>query len=797
MQAFASVGWRQTAVALLIASLHLIAGSQARAQDARVTLHLKAEPLGQALIDFAVQAKVSIGMSDVDLDGAVSKPLDGEYTQAEALRKLLAGTSFDFVFVDSSSVKIRGTAHAASLPAAEPLPIESIVVTATKRDEALQDIPYWASVVSGDALSEFGSGTARGLGPQIAGLTATNLGAGQDKLFVRGLTDSVVPGLSESVLGLYLDEARIVDDAPDPDLRLVDIDRIEVLSGPQGTLYGAGSLTGLVRIISRQPDYDQRQAQVSTDVSATESGGLSNSIDGMLNLPVISDTLAVRAVGYETVDSGYVDNVRLGTSNTNRTTTDGGRILAGWTPRANWSVLANVVLQDTRSSDSQYFVLSLGPYNRDNYLPEPHSDHFLESGITVHGDLGWASITSNTAFVDRTYWTQFDASLAWPSLTGFPAGPSPFDFHRSIRSVSHESRLASQAGRRWTWLFGLSLDHRDEDFLSTLTGPDPGLAEILARMERREDRLNEAAVFAESSFAFSDVLSLTAGIRGYDASHIVSATSEGLLVGAPTAFSGTSRQPGAIPKLLIKYAPQPNETFYAQYTQGYRLGGLNVDGPAGVTGENSTTFDSDNLQNYEIGAKIKFFDGDAFANAAAYYEDWKNIQTDEIAPDGAFYVVNAGKVRDPGFEIEFGGAPIDGLQLNANLFWHNPALAESIALGNKGDAALPGAPSVTTGFSIRYARTVASDITIFAGLSDSYVGSSHIGFVETTPSMGNYNIANIRLGASRGQWQATVFVTNLTDDRRNTFAFGDPFNPQSQITPPRPRTAGVSLEWSD
>ena len=749
--------------------------------------------MAEALIDFAVQAHLSISVSAIDFHGAVSNPVDGNFSQAEALTRIMAGSSFGFAFVDRDTVEIKPVAAARNALAPA---VETVIVTGTKREDLAQNLSYSIVAVSGHALTAFAIQSPHDLPSQVAGLTTTNLGPGEDKLFVRGLTDSVLPGLSESVVGVYLDEARIVDDAPDPDLRLIDIDHVEVLRGPQGTLYGAGALTGLVRIVTQKPVYDVYQASINSSVSATEDGGLAKSLEGVLNVPMIDRELAARIVAYIDDKAGYVDNVRLDTSDTNRATIEGGRVSIGWTPAARWTILGNVALQNTRVGDSQYYLQTLGAYKRDNFLPEPHEDHFLAAGITASGDLGWADLVSSTNFVSRSYWTQFDASFAWPTLTGFSVGPSPFDFSRNIRSLSHETRLASEGESRWQWLVGLSLDHRDEDFQSALSGPDANRAEIVARQETREDRLNEAALFGEITYGLAEDVSVTAGARGYVASHIVSAASSGLLVRESTSFSGANRQSGVTPKLLVKYEPRPDETFYAQFSEGYRLGGINVDGPSGVTGENEATFDSDNLRNYEIGAKLKFFGGRAFANAAVYYEDWSNVQTDEIAPDGAFFIVNAGRVSDPGFELDFDVTPMENFLLKGNFFWNDASLARS-NVSTTAESGLPGSPSASAGLSAEYVLQLAPDVAGFVNLSDAYVGTSHLGFSEVTPAMGNYNLSSLRLGILRGAWQATVFVENLTADHGNTFAFGNPFNPLPQITPPRPRTVGLSLSWTD
>ncbi len=769
----------------------------AHADEALLTVRIPAEPLAAALVDFALQTKLSVSDSGIDFHGAVSNALNGTFSKEDALRKLLAGTKFGFTFLDKSAVRIDLVARDQQLPNALRSPPEIVLVTATKRKEDARTLPYSIAVLFGNQIEELGAQSFNDLTPQVAGLTATNLGPAEDKIFVRGLTDSVLPGLSESMVGLYLGETRIADDAPDPDLKLIDIDRIEVLRGPQGTLYGAGSLGGLVRIIPRQPDLDSYQVMGEASVSAVENGGISSSVDGMLNLPLVPGTLALRAVGYLERLGGYVDDIRLGINNANRTTRNGARLTLDWQPEGAWTISANLALQKIDARDSQYYLGDLPPLKRDNFLLEPHSDNFLQAGITVTGELGWADLVSSTGYVGRRLNDRYDASLAWQPLTGFPLAPSAFDDKRLINSYTHETRLASPDDGEWKWLAGIFLSHRDEDFDSRLNGQDASVIPVNASTETREDRATEIALYGEVTYALTEDVSLTAGARAFDASRNVTAHENKLSTGA-FQFRGSNKQSGIAPKLVIKYQPADNMMFYAQYGQGYRLGGLNVDGPAGAIEPGDKAFDSDTLRNYEIGSKLEFFDRRISLNAAGYLAIWKNVQTDQFASDGSFFILNAGTVHDLGGEFDVTVIPIEHLSLQANFFWNNAQLSHTNPLLVKSEGLLPGAPDVSFGISGRYDIPITESFNASISADYSFVGTSHLGFDEiTSPSMGGYHMTNVRLGLEHGQWRGEFFVNNLANSQANTFAFGNPFDfgKTSQITPPRPRTIGLSITW--
>jgi len=771
-------------------------GRQASADDVGRVFHIPSKPMADALVDFAMQAELSISDSGINFRGAASNPIDGRFTSEAALQRLLGGSGFGFHFVDGQSVQITVPDRTLA-PPSENATVERVVVTASKIREVAEPAPRSVAIASGARMQLVNAKTTQDLTLEVAGLTATNLGPGEDKLFVRGLTDSVLPGLSQSVVSLYLDDSPIASDTPDPNLRLIDVERVEVLRGPQGSLYGAGALTGLVRIVTREPLFDRVELITGGDASLTFGGAPSASAQAILNMPLLDDQVALRLVGYADDLGGYVDELRLHRNNTNDTHMAGLRFAAAWQPINEWTVSAHFAYQRTRSGDSQYYDQDLGADKRDNYLSEPHSDDFLLASVGAQGSFGGLNLLSTSAFVHRKLAERFDATLAWPQLTGLPFGAAPFNYVRNVRAFTHETRLSSTQVGRWQWLAGVFLSHEDEDFSSRLIGPGPVHATINGRSELRDDRTNEAAAFGQVTYNLSDQFSISAGARAFDTSHNVSAESSGLLAGTPQ-FRGDNSQKGLAPYASIAYRPNYDTTFYVSYSEGYRLGGLNVDGPPGASGDAESSFDSDVLRNYEAGAKVRLFDERAVANTAVYFAEWRNVQTDQITQDGAFYILNAGDVHDLGLEAEGRAELLPNLSLKGNVFWSNSGLSNTNPLLVTTEGNLPGAPAVTFGISARYDRQLATGLNGFAEFAYNYVGSSHLGFSDKTPPMGNYQLTNVRFGLGQGHWQAVLFAENLTNDRGNTFAFGNPFSLpfEPQITPPRPRTIGISFTWA-
>lgn len=796
---------------------------------APLSFHIPAEPLADALVDFAVQAHISIGYSGVDFHGAVANPVDGDYPPEVALRTILAGTGYESVALTADALEIRrevaveAPQPAAPNPApeeAEPRPrLEEVIVTSTKRAEIAQTLPYSIAVATGADLDHFGLRSQNDLMSHVAAFSVTDFGAGQDKIAIRGLSDSAIPGRSQSVVGLYLDESRLTDDAPDPNLRLVDIDRVEIVRGPQGTLYGAGTLGGLVRIITRKPLLDRETGQAMLSTAETEHGGPSAGLDLTLNLPLVKDVLALRAVAYVRRDGGYIDETRLSRHDSNVTDTDGGRLSLLWQLSDDWSVTAGFTGQQIDAADSQYFEAGLGFLQRRNFGVEPHGDQFLQTNLTIEGSLDWAKVTSTTAFTERRIVDTYDASLAWTALTGFRMGPASFGDMRNIQSVTQETRLTSIGGGPFEWIAGGFLSHRDESYRARLVGPDMRGQPFVARAQVRNDYADEFALFGEATYHITDELSVTGGLRGFYASLNAAAdvgrpTSEsplppGGMLAPPgsTLASGTNHTTGFVPKLIIAYNPLKALTVYADAAEGFRLGGVNINSPSGAinvnrprpASVNARTFDSDRLWSYELGVKTAFWDGRLIANAAGYLTVWDNIQSDQVLRDGSLYTANAGTTHAPGAEIDVTLQATRRLRLQGNFSWSNPEILHPNPLLIQSTGKLPAVPTDNFGLSARYAFPICDGWDASTMLDYAYVGRETLGFdVRNSPTMGNYSNVDLRLEVAHEAWAATLYINNLSDENANVFAFGNPFDVGAvgQITPLRPRTIGVDLSWS-
>ncbi len=617
--------------------------------------------------------------------------------------------------------------------------------------------------------------------------------------------------MSWRVVGLYLDEAQLTEDAPDPALRLVDIDRIEIIRGPQGTLYGAGTLGGLVRIVTHKPALDADSGSLEVSGAGTKGGAVSGGMNAVINIRLVPDRWALRVVGYGQDDGGYINDIRLHRNDINTVTTSGGRAALRGLLSDDWSLNVSVAGQHINDADSLYAVAGLPPLTRTNFAPEPRGDSFLQADATIEARLGWGDLTSSAAYTLRDIHEQFDATRAWNALTGYPQALALFHDSRDIQTLTQETRLSSVPGRAWSWVGGLYLAAREEDYSSSLQGLTAAGVPVTARWLHRADTALAAAGFGEVTASLPWKLFLSAGLRLSVTTLGANSLSVVAPIQLPEAASGVNDSFDVSPRLVLSARPNDWTTIYAGLAKGYRPGGINIDAPAGAIDVNlpppppeegqklASAFAPDELYTYEIGAKVSAFGGRLDISGAAWFTQWNNVQSDQILPDGTLYtanVGNVGNVRDPGAELDVTIRPFEGLALHAGGSLSDPELQNTNPTLVVVPSELPAAPRGSFYVSGRTAWQLGEATRGFALARYSYTGRSYLNYdPREAPPMGAYGTMDFRIGLAHVSWQATLFVDNAFDNSGNTLAFGDPFllGRVGQITPLRPRTIGFEL----
>ncbi len=810
---------RRPATPWLILTLLLAAGNtspalgQSRASDT-VSFSTPRQRVDEALLALAMQTRRSLG-GDIRACRGTAPALRGTMSVSAALDRILAGSGCAGAVRADGAILIRRALPPSPPPPPRPRPapppvaiiadaadatqLSDIVVTVERRAETPEEVTAALTAIANLQIERGGVTDMTGVASLTAGMTVTNLGSGRNKILLRGMSDGAFTGLTQSTVALYLNQIPITYSAPDPDLKLVDIDRVEVLRGPQGTLYGTGPIGGVIRTVTRRPELDALYGEVSLTQSHTRSGGWNRDYSAMANLPLFDGRAAIRTVAYDEEFSGYINDVALNLPQVNQGERSGGRLALAARLAPEWRLDTGFAHQSINTEDTHYVIRGLGRFRRANLVREPHENAFDLTYATVEGQGDWGRLDASVGYVRHDFQSRFDAS---PALYRFGAIAliGAMDEDKDIELLTGEVTYASPRGGALRWLAGAFVSTSDTRTATTVSAlrPIPGVAYA----EHRSDSLREIAVFGEVTGDLTDRLSVTAGARYYDATYGVgSRVTQGTFERLFSARGGTS---GLSPKVALGYRFDGDWNLYALISQGHRAGGFNTAGPAGQRFTNQIgmpgrEYGADSLWNYEVGAKGFLWEGTLRTRIAVFATRWKNIQSDQYLPSGLAYAVNVGDGGNMGLEIETTWRPMASFELRTNALFADPKITRpSAAFNSRGDAGLPGVPAISANIVASYQRPLWRGLEFQADGSIAYVGASRLTFDAARRSrMGDYMTGRLSVGVEASRWSATAFVDNPFDTEANTFAFGDPFRlPEGlAMTPLRPRTIGLTLAW--
>ncbi|MFD1103854.1 TonB-dependent receptor [Sphingobium olei] len=702
------------------------------------------------------------------------------------LRTLLAGTDLRAVRISATLYRIERIPKARTVrpklsfppPPVAPPPGD-IVVTAQKRPQILRDVPLSVSVLSFAPLARSRTPSSRDISLDLEGLAMTNMGPGRNRQFIRGVADSPFNGLSQSTVAVQMDEARVTFNAPDPDLRLIDVDRVELLKGPQGPLYGSGALGGIYHIVTRKPDFEGVSGSVRLSGEAVQHGQPGTGAEAIFNLPLVDDRLAVRATGYRFVNGGWISNSG-GKRGSNSAETVGVRLGLRWRPADDWTVDAGFALQDINSRDSQYVTASDDTLSRDNAFAEPTDNDFKLWHGTITGAIGALELTSATSYADHGFDYILDASKAADAF-GL-SGPVRFEDQRHYSVFNQELRLASRGDDHW--LVGLS-------YLQATTR---GNAQVMddsnaaQTVESYDRRVIEYAAFGEGTLRIINQLDLTLGARLF---HSI-------------AQDGTGDDPTVNPVRISKTILSPSASLsldlggrgllYLRYARAMRPGGL---APADMAA--SRQFDADELSTIDLGVRRSSHDGRFSLSASLYHTRWDEIQSDYLLANGLVSTRNAGRGAIIGGEITTDWTIGKGFILSAGGTVQSARLTRAADGVELDDRRLPIAPALAGRVALAKDFILLNDWTGHAAIQANYIGKARLSFDDDLDrNMGNYAVTSANAELSQGDWTLGVRIDNLLDVRGDSFAFGNPFSIRagSQYTPLRPRTFMLSVARS-
>ncbi len=754
-------------------------------------LDLPAARLADTAIAIGGRAGVSVGVSDPGLAALPAPAVRGQLSVEAALARMIEGLPARIARIDRRTYAVLRamprreprravtTGHGAA-----PRPADDIVVTASKRGSRVADFPGTIAVLA-PTPGERAAG-ARGTDAIVArlpSLASTHLGPGRNKLFIRGVADSSFTGPTQATVGQYLGDIRLNYNAPDPDLLLYDIGSVEVLKGPQGTLYGAGSLGGIIRIIPAPVALDRAEGAVIAGAAAAAHGAGSSDVAAMLDLPIVPARIGARGVAYRVSDGGYIDDAGRGRRDTNRTRTSGGRLAVDARIGGDWAIEAGGTLQTIDSDDSQYAERGLPPLTRRTAIAQPFDNDYLLGDLIVTGMLGGGRLVSATGVVRHDVVASYDFT---------PAGGAPRRFrqHNAITLVSNETRLARTHANGTGWLIGASLIRDAERLTRTLgTLDDP------ARITGVHNDILDGALYGEFTAALAPRLQITAGARLALAHLSGGGIDEKREGGDESARTERRLQP----LLALSWHPAARLTLFARYAEGFRAGGLSVAGEDGDNGARLVErFRGDTIGSYEAGARLGG-PADRWSGAVSLsYAHWEAIQADLVDGAGLPYTANIGTGHILGFEASAGWRPSAALSVDASLFLNDSDLARPAApFATSKGAALPNVANLGGRLGASYSRAITSGLGLTLAADARYFGRSRLGIGPSLDiPQGRYvdSGASVRIGTPRGG--VTLGASNLLDTAGNRFSLGDPFDVagRRQTTPLRPRTIRLGLD---
>ena len=750
-----------------------------------------------------------------------------------------------------------------SAPAAPSEALEEVVVTAERREETVQKTPISITAVTGEQLAARGITRLEDLAAETPGISMKQFAPGQTEYEMRGLPSS---GGSSATVGLYVDNVPLAASANsfmgkatiDPDL--FDLQRVEVLRGPQGTLYGAGSMGGTIRLITAPADSKKFDAAAQTDTSHTQHGGTNWGTSGMLNLPIKEDVLAVRFVATDKYEHGFIDRIVASPfpigpggncgfvsctrgdvtsapvvakyDNYNWERLLGGRSAIRFTPNERLTIDLLAMYQGIHLGGLSQADTSVGVADLAHYQPADVPDHLVDTfkiySLNLNYDFDAVTFTSTTAkWIHNAWWnvdsTEVNENL-YNTFFGAPGFyPSPYQNSDHVEQFSEEDRVMSRGSGPFQWVAGV--------FYSDLTSEvdqynaTPQLADVsvggasanplgVTYQEHTPYYLKQYAIFAEGSYRFTDQWKLTAGVRGFKYTAEQDLYVRGIYTASgnltPTTGTTKTKSTGTSPKINLAYTPDDNTTWYAQIAKGFRPGGVNAPAPVALCGNGVVaSYGPDSIWDYEVGEKMRFMGGAVQVNADVFYIHWNNLQQLLTLPCSYPFTDNIGTGESYGPELEVTAKANRYITLSLSGDY-TTAKITSIDAGLAGNTIgsteqlRPGLPVLNVP---KYSVTEAIDVAV--PVWDDWKVTGRLSVTTTGPfydidyyveQLPGYTLADLRTGLTNGRFSGSLYLDNITNKIAaltiDTHSWNGAVPAYQQASVNRPRTVGLQLNYN-
>lgn len=789
--------------------------SAEEADAVRHHLDIPSQPLLAALKSLSDQTGLEVVYFTDAADDVVSTALRGKFTESEALETMLQGTKLKPVpLTGQRAVAIRpieedtarrdagkdtGSGKDQTAPDAAPAgdaadqPTnpegngsaatatsanserrwEEIVVTASRRDETLFESSSSLSVFGDGLMSDLGARSINDLLGHAPGIVADapDLYGDSNDFTIRGVQG--LP-LTSATVGVYLDEVPLTvgGGSNEPTIRIFDLERVEILRGPQGTLYGAGAMGGAIRYISNKPDHTDFDGQLRLEAMSTRDGGSGDAIDGMVNLPLAADRLAVRVTGSRERRGGFIDvpNAQggpYGDANTSERTAGRAVVRLALTEQATFDIqfwredgqfeglrVLNAAAREPLVDDIENGILAAG------------DDAFEQVAGTFAWNLGWAELVATSSRVES------DGEVSFPQPVGLPVH-STTGITSAVESSVQEVRLVSAHDGPFGWILGAF--HQDSESMGGLSIPDFGLAGT-TMSERRQ-----ISAYGEASYRVTDQLNATIGLRHYAENGEERSITDFGFFTLSNDNDGDFKE--TVGRFVLSLKPHDRLNVYASAAQGFRVGGVNLSPVPTDPG----TFDPDEIWSYELGARFISENRRFRGNATVFYNDWSDVQIFR-ALIGRGIVTNGGEAHTAGVEAQLNVRLSDALTLSAIASLMEAEFDETVEEAQAFDGErIPDVAENNVAVGLDYVTSLPNGWGFFARLDVVYAGDQVN--ADQTRKQGSSVVWNARGGLEFGKLEVAVYLRNIGNDlgryEFNDFYFGVA----------RPTTFGVELAY--
>jgi outer membrane receptor protein involved in Fe transport len=737
---------------------------------------------------------------------------------------------------------------------AQAAALEEIVVTAQKREEHIQDVPISISAISGESLDMQGSRDFRDILRTVPGLSFAGNEPGMSRYSIRGVSTAA----SSPTTGLYLDDVSLLSistnfaGAIDPPI--FDLERIEVLKGPQGTLYGGSAMGGAIKFVSRKPDLEATTVDAAAGVSTTDGGGISYDLESVLNLPLVDGKVGMRAGILYREEAGYVDympdqpgvflnrsattppdpyeplpfdtNGTVNRKNANERTNLAGRLAFKFALADDLTILPSITIQRSRKDNPNDFWTNLSDFKASYRFQQPTNDDVEIYSLSITKSFDSFDLTALSGYFNRSLnwerdYSYFVGSLVPPLLSTNSYNQSD----TSTSTFSQEIRLASSnPDAALKWVAGLFYSDQSDELNQLVTtagaGDVFGTGTDVVYVGKQSTSMQQYAAFADATYSLTEQFEASLGLRWFEIDQEINGDFDGVFNGGPSSISQkTSVDVGLNPKLTLTYRPTDGHIAYVTGSQGFRPGGpnrFNTSSPlCGPDFENlgidraPATYESDNLWTYELGSKNLFSAGRVIVNGAVYYTDWKKIQQQVNLPSCGFqFVANIGAAEIKGAEIELRVAATPSLTLGGNASYTDSKITESAP----GVSAKVGQPVLDTpdwiaNAFLEYQHPFFGGWGSNARVDYEYHGSNIRQFdtvvpvalpeggttlvPDVTQVQDSYDVLNLSFAVSKDDWQAKLYVINAANSS-SLLDYTRLLNTPN-ATALRPRTIGISI----